>query len=260
MTVEYSDTISDTMLGVPRQAVLLAGDAAFGSTDRMASTPLDTPCIETPRWRNRKGYAIVQRDNKRWFAHRLAWTDAHGPIPPGMLVCHRCDNPPCANVEHLFLGTAADNAADCKSKGRTATGAANGTITRPDRVVRGVRKPMAKLTDESVVALRLDAAAGMTLEELGEKYQVSSQTAGKALSGRTWRHVGGPIRPPRPTHGENARQAILTDAKVIQLRADYAAGAGGNAVAAKYGVSRGTVYAIVRGRRWRHLLSGEVAA
>jgi len=52
------------------------------------------------------------------MAHRKAWEDEHGPIPPGMNVCHHCDNPPCINPDHLFLGTQKDNAVDMSRKGR----------------------------------------------------------------------------------------------------------------------------------------------
>lgn len=51
-------------------------------------------------------------------AHRLAWRLTHGPIPPGMWVLHHCDVRACCNVDHLFLGTAADNTADMIAKGR----------------------------------------------------------------------------------------------------------------------------------------------
>ena len=51
-------------------------------------------------------------------AHRVVFEHYKGPIPKGMFVCHSCDNPPCCNPEHLFLGFAQDNSNDMKSKNR----------------------------------------------------------------------------------------------------------------------------------------------
>lgn len=67
------------------------------------------------------GYGKVSWQGKEWGAHRMAWIDAHGEPPPGMLVLHKCDVPSCINVDHLFLGTNADNAADKARKLRTTT-------------------------------------------------------------------------------------------------------------------------------------------
>jgi hypothetical protein len=65
----------------------------------------------------RYGYGVYGKGGK--YAHRLSWEIHHGrPIPPGMNILHRCDNPPCVNPDHLFLGTQADNVVDMVRKGR----------------------------------------------------------------------------------------------------------------------------------------------
>lgn len=66
----------------------------------------------------RRGYGMISYQNQRWSTHRLMWALTNGPIPDGMHVLHRCDNPPCMNPDHLWLGTALDNCHDKLAKGR----------------------------------------------------------------------------------------------------------------------------------------------
>lgn len=60
--------------------------------------------------------------NKQYAAHRVSWEHYRGPIPAGMIVCHKCDTPLCINPNHLFIGTHADNARDRDRKGRAGHG------------------------------------------------------------------------------------------------------------------------------------------
>lgn len=69
--------------------------------------------------KNGNGYGVVSRGGILYLAHRWQYMQHNGPIPDGMNVCHSCDNPPCINPAHLWLGTHADNARDRQSKGRT---------------------------------------------------------------------------------------------------------------------------------------------
>ena len=71
-----------------------------------------TGCILWRAGRNTNGYGHVRWDGRLWLAHRAAWVARHGPIPDGLLVCHRCDVRPCINPDHLFLGTQKDNMID----------------------------------------------------------------------------------------------------------------------------------------------------
>lgn len=118
-----------------------------------------------------------------YMAHRLAYL--FSVADPGVLcVLHRCDNPPCCNPSHLFLGTTVDNRDDCVKKNRHAFGAANGR---------------SKLTEDMVVQIR-NLYAGSThptTTELAKEFGVSRIMIGNIVSGRSWHSAGGPIVIPR---------------------------------------------------------------
>lgn len=119
------------------------------------------------------GYGDMGRDGR---AHRVSYALAFGPIPPGMWVLHRCDNPPCVRPEHLFLGTHQDNMDDMNTKGRNA---------QP----RGEAHSAAKLSDLVVREMRQARARGEGLRAIARRIGISHQAAGAAIHGKTWRRV-----------------------------------------------------------------------
>lgn len=126
-------------------------------------------CWEWTGTKNAKGYGIFRLHQTRCSAaHRVAYEIATGPIPSGMLVLHRCDNPSCCNPAHLFIGTHIENMADMTAKKRNAF---------------GVRSPKALLTPEQVIEIR--SIKGCT-KALAAKFGVREITIRCARSRRTW--------------------------------------------------------------------------
>lgn len=80
-------------------------------------------CIPWISTKTKKGYGLLQvagARSRKTTAHRIAWVIARGDLDPEMLVLHRCDNPSCVNVDHLFLGSPKENSDDMVGKGRHA--------------------------------------------------------------------------------------------------------------------------------------------
>jgi hypothetical protein len=138
---------------------------------------LRTPCTEWPWGRTGAGYGLTRgrRGQRRYLAHRVVWTYVRGAIPFGMQVCHRCDNPPCINVDHLFLGTNGDNQRDKVEKGRQKGGGPP-----------GLRHHAAKVTPSAASEMRLRFAAGESQVVLARVFGVSRATVHNVVRGRHW--------------------------------------------------------------------------
>lgn len=117
------------------------------------------------------GYGAFGDGKKKVLAHRYIWEQQFGPIPKGMCVCHKCDNPPCINIDHLFLGTQRDNLADRDKKGRTAKGERNGGAKLTEKQVRKIKDSL------------------FTTSFLAKEYGVCPNTIRNIKRGKRWKHL-----------------------------------------------------------------------
>lgn len=143
------------------------------------------------------GYGRIFGDGRQQRAHRISWEIHKGPIPEGMSVLHRCDNPPCCNPAHLFLGTTADNMADKFAKGRenlpSRSGANHWTRKKADAIARGGDYGRSDLTDAIVAEIRArHSAGGITQRNLAAEYGIGYKNLNLIITGKTWKHVGQP--------------------------------------------------------------------
>ena len=144
-------------------------------------------------------YGLLRlRRGKDVRAHRFSYELNVGPIPPGMMVCHKCDNPKCVRPDHLFVGTCKDNMQDCLSKGRhmhqtrpetLLRGDSHPTRKRPEIVRRGTNIKWAKLTEQTVSDMRRSFNDGVSGPALAAKHCIYLGTAYKAIYGFSWKHV-----------------------------------------------------------------------
>src|SRR5882672_8186088 len=162
---------------------------------KITPSKLETPCWEWQGSRDKDGYGISTPGR----AHRKSYEKFIGPIPEKLCVLHRCDNPPCINPDHLFVGTHKDNKTDCMTKGRHAYGEQIGN---------------SKLTENQVTEIRyLFEVENLTTVEIARQFGINNTTVGRIAKSRVWQHLGKAI----PARG-NRGNSHLTENQVMQIK------------------------------------------
>lgn len=121
------------------------------------------------------GHGNFRLNGRGIAAHRYSWMLYVGPIPPGLWVLHKCDNPPCVNPAHLYLGTSKDNWRDCRERHR-------------HNPPKGERQWAAKLDEDKVREIRR-IGKSMTQKAIAEQFGVTPGAIGGVLRGANWRHI-----------------------------------------------------------------------
>jgi hypothetical protein len=161
-------------------------------------------CWEWQGCRHHTGYGVIQYKNKQHRTHRLMYQLFVEEVPNGLLVCHKCDNPPCCNPRHLFVGSYRDNLMDAFKKGRIKTGdESSSRIHRdsfpsgdkhwmrlyPEKVPRGDKSPRAKLSSSNVLELRRLRSEGVKITDLARKFGVSDTHVKYIIYRKSWTHI-----------------------------------------------------------------------
>ena len=133
-------------------------------------------CLEFSGCRNKQGYGGVRFGGKVRKAHRVSYTLSKGTIPEGFDICHKCDNPPCCNPDHLWAGPTIENIHDMEQKGR-------------GKHPIGSNHKRSKLVESDIELVFYLRRAGMGLQKLANFFQVGQTTMGHVLSRDTWKYV-----------------------------------------------------------------------
>ncbi len=124
--------------------------------------------------RNAAGYGRVAFSGCTRLAHRVAYEITFGPVAPRVFVCHRCDQPPCVNPAHLFVGTHEDNMIDMCAKGRS---------------LHGERQNFARFTSAQVLEIRQRRAMGETLDSIARAFDTCFSNISLICARKRWRHL-----------------------------------------------------------------------
>lgn len=127
---------------------------------------------------DRHGYPKITRNKRGYTMSRYVYEQSFGPIPKGLEVRHKCDNPPCIRLDHLELGTHGDNMRDLAIRGRRRA---------PD--FSGSKNPFATLTESLVREIRAQLAEGRSQTDVARDFGVHQTTISRIYLGQRWKEV-----------------------------------------------------------------------
>lgn len=142
---------------------------------------MGTCCWVWTRGCGRAGYGSFYDGERTVSTHRHSYTISVGPIPDGLYVLHRCDNPPCVNPAHLWVGTAGDNARDREAKGRGGNKGRTPSLT--------ARLLCAKLTMSDIIEIQDALSAGETPTNISRRFGVHAVSVRRIRDRKTWKDV-----------------------------------------------------------------------
>lgn len=132
---------------------------------------VESGCWEWTGCRDKDGYGKISINGKGDRAHRVSYEAHRGPIPAGRFVLHHCDNPPCVNPDHIYVGDQIQNEADKRNRNRGPA---------------GERNVKAKLTTEQVSKIRVLLEQGISGSQIGRIYGVSKTAISRIKLDKTW--------------------------------------------------------------------------
>lgn len=175
------------------------------------------------------GYGAIQYHRQKTGAHRVSWIIHYGEIPSGLFICHKCDNKKCVNPEHLFLGTAKDNARDRANKGRSF---------RPIGELNSQIKMIGSRRTEALREFRISLE---TVDVVAKKHGVST----------AWFYKQDVRR--GKAKGERNCTAKLTNKDIGDIRSLFLNGRSVASIARQYNVAWPTIDRIKKGKGWKHV-------